>query len=102
MNSGFADVRSAADAIAAAFDSADPASARAAVERFAADRRDAALYNCAAAGAALAHMQAKHPVLRLKRRLAATVAPWVTRAGQWLDTAPYGPRVGRRGKSGKY
>lgn len=100
MNSGIADARSAVDAICTALD--HPAAARRAVEHFASDRRDAAEYNRAAAGAALTHMQAKDPVVRVKRRLAAAVAPWVAGAGQWLDTAPYGPRVGRAGKQRKY
>jgi 3-(3-hydroxy-phenyl)propionate hydroxylase len=102
MNSGFADAAGAAEAVATALGTADRAVARTAVERFAADRRDAAHYNRAAAGAALAHMQAKDPRLRLKRRLAAAVSPVVKRAGRWLDTAPYGPRTGRAGQPGRY
>ena len=102
MNSGIADARSAADAVVAALDGPDSDTARRAVEHFATDRREAAEYNRAAARSALAHMQAKDPVTKLKRRLAAAVAPRVTRAGRWLDTAPYGPRVGRAGKQGKY
>jgi 3-(3-hydroxy-phenyl)propionate hydroxylase len=102
MNSGFADAQSAAEAIDTALGSGDREVARKAVEHFAADRRDAAGYNRAAAGAALAHMQAKDPRIRFKRRLAAAVAPRVERAGRWLDTAPYGPRVGRTGQPGTY
>lgn len=100
MNSGIADADGAATAVRTAL--VDPAAARRAVEGFATDRRDAALYNRAAAGAALTHMQAKRRGLRLKRRLAAAVSPRMRRAGLWLDTAPYGPRVGRAGKSGRY
>ncbi|HEY3239531.1 MAG TPA: FAD-dependent monooxygenase [Acidimicrobiia bacterium] len=102
MNSGFADAQSAAEATAAALGSGDREVGRKAVEHFAADRREAAEYNRAAAGAALAHMQAKDKRIRLKRRLAASVSPLVKRAGLWLDTAPYGPRVGRTGRTGKY
>jgi 3-(3-hydroxy-phenyl)propionate hydroxylase len=102
MNSGFADAQSAADAIATALASGDPDVARKAVEHFAVDRRDAAVYNRAAAGAALAHMQAHDARTRRKRRLAAAVSPLVKRAGLWLDTAPYGPRVGRASQSGRY
>jgi 3-(3-hydroxy-phenyl)propionate hydroxylase len=102
MNSGIADAASAAAAIRAALDSPSPRAARAAIEQFASDRRDAAEYNRAAARGALAHMQAKDLRTRVKRRLAAAIAPHLERAGQWLDTAPYGPRVGRRGKQGKY
>lgn len=100
MNSGIVDALSAAEAIRHARD--HPAEASAAVDHFAADRRDAALYNCAAAGAALRHMQAASRWLRVKRRLAAAVAPRLTPAGRWLDAAPYGPRVGRAGQQGRY
>lgn len=102
MNSGIADAAAAASAIRAALDAPTPAEARQAVEHFAADRRDAALYNRAAARKALAHMQGRGAAAKLKRRVAAALAPRVKRAGQWLDAAPYGPRSGRRGKQGKY
>ncbi len=102
MNSGFADAHVAAGAVSLALGSTDPEVARQAIGHFAADRRHAAEYNRAAAGAALAHMQARDPRLRLKRRLAAAVAPVLTPAGRWLDTAPYGPRAGRAGRPGTY
>jgi 3-(3-hydroxy-phenyl)propionate hydroxylase len=102
MNSGIADAASAAAAIRVALDSPDPKVARGAIEQFATDRRDAAEHNRAAARSALAHMQAKDLRTRLKRRIAAAIAPRVARAGQWLDTAPYGPRGGREGKEGRY
>lgn len=102
MNSGIADAASAAAAIDTGLRHGHDPAGRAAVEAFAADRRAAAEYNRAAARAALTHMQAREPLLRLKRRLAAAVAPRSTRAGRWLDTAPYGPRVGRAGTAGKY
>ncbi|HZD69218.1 MAG TPA: FAD-dependent monooxygenase [Actinomycetes bacterium] len=102
MNSGFADAAAAAGAIRAALDSPDRTAARAAIERFAADRHDAAEHNRAAARSALAHMEATDPRIRVKRRIAAALAPRVERAGRWLDEAPYGPRGGRRGKQGRY
>ena len=102
MNSGIADAAAAAAAIGAALDAASPAQVRQAIEHFASDRRDAALYNRAAARQALAHMQGRGAVAKLKRRVAAALAPRVERAGRWLDAAPYGPRTGRRGKPGKY
>ncbi len=102
MNSGIADAAAAATAIRAALDADSPAAARQAVEHFAADRRDAALYNRDAARTALAHMQGRGARATLKRRVATLLAPRVERAGQWLDTAPYGPPAGRRGKQGRY
>ncbi|MGH3319740.1 MAG: FAD-dependent oxidoreductase [Streptosporangiaceae bacterium] len=94
MNSGIADADAAAETIETALDADDPGTARRAVEEYSRSRRSAAEYNRDAAGQALAHMQAKDPALRVKRRLAALVAPYSRRAGKWLDTAPYGPRSG--------
>lgn len=102
MNSGIADATSAAEAVRAGLRHGHAEAGRGAVERFAADRRAAAQYNRAAAGQALAHMQARTLGIRVKRRLAAAIAPRSVRAGHWLDTAPYGPRVGRPGAPGKY
>ncbi len=102
MNSGFVDAARAAEAVATALACGDRELARQAVAHFAADRRGAAEHNRAAAGAALAHMQARDPRIRRKRRLAAAVAPVLKRAGRWLDTAPYGPTTGRAGQPGRY
>lgn len=102
MNSGIADAASAAAAIDTGLRAGHLEAGHTAVAAFAADRREAAEYNRASARAALAHMQAKEPLLRIKRRLAAAAAPWSARAGVWLDTAPYGPRGGRVGAGGKY
>ncbi|MQA86745.1 MAG: monooxygenase [Streptosporangiales bacterium] len=99
LNSGIVDAEVAADAVRAATSTADPAAARAAIERFASERREAAEYNRAAAGLALAHMQGRDPVIRAKRRIAAALAPFSRRAGAWLDSAPYGPRSGARGRA---
>lgn len=99
LNSGIVDADAAADAIRDALRTADPAAARAAVERFASERRAAAEYNRAAAGLALAHMQAHDPVIKVKRRAAAALAPFWERAGAWLDSAPYGPRTGAHGRT---
>jgi 3-(3-hydroxy-phenyl)propionate hydroxylase len=47
-------------------------------------------------------MEAKDARTRVKRRIAAALAPRLQQAGRWLDEAPYGPRAGRRGKPGRY
>lgn len=94
MNSGIADAEAAASAIAIAQRAEHDGVARQAVEKFAAERETAAEWNKNAAGQALRHMQADDPVLRLKQRLAAAVAPVYEPAGKWLDEAPYGPRGG--------
>jgi 3-(3-hydroxy-phenyl)propionate hydroxylase len=96
MNSGIADADAAAAALADAV-SADGSTARAAVERFANERRVAAEYNRDAAGTALAHMEPKRAGVKLKLHAAALLAPRWRRAGAWLDAAPYGPRSGPPG-----
>ena len=103
MNSGIADAAAAAAAVEAALGAADAGAATAAVDNFALQRRTAAVHNRDAAGAALAHMQARDPVTRAKRRLAAELARVSRRAGAWLDAAPYGPRGGpREQRNGRY
>jgi len=98
MNSGIADAAAAAVAIGKAIDAGDdPRARRAAVEDFAARRRQAALYNRQAAQQALAHLQGGGVATRVGGLAAAALA-WVgQRAGGWLDAAPYGPRAGARG-----
>ncbi|HZP27896.1 MAG TPA: FAD-dependent monooxygenase [Acidimicrobiia bacterium] len=87
LNSGVADALAAAEAVA----SARPDG----VDRFAGARRAAALSNRDAAAAALRHMQARGPAIRVRRALAARRARRGRRAGAWLDAAPYGPRARR-------
>lgn len=91
MNSGFADARAAADAIALGRRS--PGENAQAVAEFAAVRRTAAEVNSAAAGAALRHLRPPSEAARLRRRAAALLAPVVPRFGEWLEHAPYGPRA---------
>ncbi len=93
MNSGLADAVEAAAAIGATFTAADGDAARRAIERFATKRYDAALANREAAGQALAAMQSRHPRMWVRRHAAAALAPRSERAGAWLDSAPYGPRL---------
>ncbi|MGW9453818.1 FAD-dependent monooxygenase [Streptomyces sp. NPDC055632] len=82
MNSGVGDAVAAARAVR------DDA-----VEAYARERRTAAERNVRAAGAALDHLLAPRPGLRLLQRSAAAAAPLWPRAGRWLDAAPYGPRI---------
>jgi 3-(3-hydroxy-phenyl)propionate hydroxylase len=101
MNSGIADAYAAAGAIAQALVAGGEREASAAIDRFAAERRRAALANCAASASALAAMQSRRPAVAVKRRLAAAFARRSPRAGAWLDAAPYGPRL-REGRGGGY
>lgn len=103
MNSGVADAVEAAKAIGSALKAGNAEVARTAIEEFARKRRDAALYNRDAAGQALAHIQTRDRLSQTKRVLAAFVAPYWKKAGQWLDEGPYGPRSGPPGQqAGKY
>lgn len=95
LNSGVPDAVGAADAVATALQ--EPDAATAAVERFARDRRAAALYNRDASSQALAHMRANSPGIRVKRRIKAQLAQAGLRAGSWLDSAPFGPRAAAKG-----
>ena len=94
LNSGIPDAIVAARAIRSALDAGSKDEARAAVDHFAASRRAAAARNREASNTALAHLSATSPLARVRRRTAALAAPRLTRAGRWLDAAPYGPRLG--------
>ncbi|WP_328749852.1 FAD-dependent monooxygenase [Streptomyces sp. NBC_00285] len=83
MNSGIADAAAAAEAIAGG-----------SVEEFADVRRAAALFNSAAAGAALDHLRPRRRIVRVGQRAAAALAPVLPWCGSWLEHAPYGPRHG--------
>jgi 3-(3-hydroxy-phenyl)propionate hydroxylase len=100
MNSGIADADSAANAIATALRASDPTAARSAIDAFARERHAAAEWNRAAAGQALAHLRAHTPYNRARRLSAALLSPWWPAAGEWLDTAPYGPAVGPKTAAG--
>jgi 3-(3-hydroxy-phenyl)propionate hydroxylase len=93
MNSGMADAAAAADAAATG--------TVAAVAEFAATRRAAALFNSAAAGAALDHLRPRRRIVRAKQRAAAALAPVLPRCGAWLEHAPYGPRNGSPAAAGR-
>ena len=93
MNSGVPDADSAAEAIAKALRAPNAQAAAAAIDVFDAERRAAAEWNRACAGVALEHLQARTVQQRVKRRLAALLAPLWEGAGKWLDEAPYGPRT---------
>lgn len=102
LNSGVPDAAAAAAAVAAAARAPGSSEAVARVREFAVQRRSAALYNRDAAGVALSHMRAYSPLTRVKRRAAAAAAIAGQRAGQWLDSAPYGPRAAARGTEAIY
>ena len=92
MNSGIADAAAAAAAIAAGTGEA--------VAGFADVRRAAALFNSAAAGAALDHLRPRRRTVRVRQR-AAALAPVLPWCGSWLEHAPYGPRHGAPAGAGR-
>ncbi|MET9787203.1 FAD-dependent oxidoreductase [Streptomyces canus] len=90
MNSGIADAAAAAEAIADGT-----------IEAFADVRRSAALFNSAAAGAALDHLRPRRRIVRARQRAAAALAPVLPWCGSWLEHAPYGPRHGAPVNAGR-
>jgi len=94
LNSGVPDAIVAASAIGEAVAAESSAEARAAVERFAASRRAAAERNRAASNEALGNLAPATEAVWERRRTAALAAPGDEQAGRWLDSAPYGPRLG--------
>jgi 3-(3-hydroxy-phenyl)propionate hydroxylase len=103
LNSGVPDVVAAADAIRAALDATGEDARRGAIEAAAAKRRAAALYNRDASSLALEHMRARDWRTRLRRAASAWLAKRGTRAGAYLDSAPFGPRAAaRQGADGIY
>ncbi|MDQ0750793.1 3-(3-hydroxy-phenyl)propionate hydroxylase [Streptomyces africanus] len=93
MNSGIADATAAAEAIAAGTGEA--------VASFAEVRRAAALFNSAAAGAALDHLRPRRRIVRAGQRAAAALSPVLPWCGSWLEHAPYGPRHGAPAVAGR-
>ncbi|WP_261568424.1 FAD-dependent monooxygenase [Frankia gtarii] len=97
MNSSIPDAIRAVHAVCEALSAASPEAAAAEIRRFEAERKEAAQYNRSCAGAALEHMLAHRPSVWLRRRAAAAVAVAGSKAGAWLDSAPYGPKLAARG-----
>ena len=93
LNSGVPDTVAAAAAISLALRCANQAEARIAIENAATKRREAALYNRNASNIALQHMRARDWRIRLRRSASAWLAKHGSRAGSYLDSAPFGPRA---------
>jgi 3-(3-hydroxy-phenyl)propionate hydroxylase len=94
LNSGIPDAFIAATAVDRALKADTVKDAAAAVDHFAFSRRAAALRNREASNTALRHLTAPTRFLKMKRRAAAGLAPFVSPAAHWLDSAPYGPPLG--------
>jgi 3-(3-hydroxy-phenyl)propionate hydroxylase len=94
LNSGIPDAFLAAAAVDRALKSHSAEEAAEAIGHFALLRRAAALRNRAASNVALLHLTASTSLRRMERRAAATLAPFISAAGHWLDSAPYGPPLG--------
>ncbi|QKW18345.1 FAD-dependent monooxygenase [Kitasatospora sp. NA04385] len=102
MNSSIPDAVRAVQAVHDALSAGGGrAGAAAEIARFAAERREAALYNRGCASTALEHMVAQRPAVRLRRRMAVTLALAGQKAGAWLDSAPYGPKLAAKGAARK-
>lgn len=99
LNSGVPDALAAATGISQALNAANPAQAATAIREASERRREAALYNRNASNIALEHMRANGLGTRIKRRASALLAHYGTRAGSFLDSAPFGPRAAARQSS---
>jgi 3-(3-hydroxy-phenyl)propionate hydroxylase len=99
LNSGIVDAVSAANAISAALQAKKAQDARQAIDEFAEDRRDAALFNKGAAAYGLELLAPASLRAKFRRRVAGMVAPYYKPAGRWLSTGPNGGDG--RGRPGK-
>jgi 3-(3-hydroxy-phenyl)propionate hydroxylase len=99
LNSGIMDAASAARAIQTAFKAKTTPEAGQAIDEFADDRRDAALFNKGAAAYGLELLAPASLRAKMKRRIAGMVAPFYQPAGHWLSTGPNGGTG--RGRPGK-
>jgi len=102
LNSGVPDCVVSANGIDAALHASSPAQARAAIDKAATERRDAAIYNRHASNLALEHMRARDWRIRLRRATSVTLAKFGTKAGSYMDSAPFGPRAAAKGTEGIY
>lgn len=105
LNSGVFDATDAAWAIAEALRADDKAKARKVIERCAEDRRRWGSRNCAVSSRGLRIMRAQDRGMRVRRDIAARLAPLVVPAGAWLANGPVQitlPRPGSPGSSRYY
>lgn len=102
LNSGVPDVVAAARGIKRALTANHPDEARRVIEEAANERREAALYNRNASNLALEHMRARDWRTRLRRAWSVKLARTGMKAGQYLDSAPFGPRAAAKGTEAIY
>lgn len=102
MNSGIADADVAATAVAVALRATHGERAAAAVDEYQSRRRQAALHNRAAAGAALRFLRADTVIARARLAVAGRLARVLPPCGAWLDRAPFGPRGPVTVREGRY
>lgn len=102
MNSGIADAVSSAEAIHQAISTDHNASANQAILKTAEERQIAGQYNRDCARIALEHLQGTSERMKMRREVAAFLAPHVPSLGKWLDEAPYGPKSGPPTVASKY
>ena len=103
LNSGVPDATVAIDGIAKALQvESNPEERRAAIQAAADERLSAGLWNRECSNLALEHIQGTNDEIRLKREMAAFLAPHIPALGKWLDEGPFGPRSGPPQLSTKY
>lgn len=103
LNSGVPDATVAVNGIAKALQvESNPEARRAAIQAAADERLAAGLWNRECSNLALEHIQGTDEDIRLKREMAAFLAPHIPALGKWLDEGPFGPRSGPPQLSTKY
>lgn len=103
LNSGVPDAIVAAEGIRKALKvESNPEERRAAISAAADERLSAGLWNRECSNLALEHIQGTNEEIKLKREVAAFLAPHIPSLGKWLDEGPFGPRSGPPKLSTKY
>lgn len=94
LNSGVPDAILAVRAMAKALNIENVEEAKTLVFAAANERLYAGQYNRECSNLALEHIQGTSDEMRLKREVAAFLAPHIPKLGKWLDEGPFGPRSG--------
>ena len=103
LNSGVPDATVAVQGIAKALQvESNPEERRAAIQAAADERLSAGLWNRECSNLALEHIQGTNEEIKMKREVAAFLAPHIPALGKWLDEGPFGPRSGPPKLSTKY
>ncbi|MED3662029.1 FAD-dependent monooxygenase [Ureibacillus sp. FSL K6-8385] len=103
LNSGVPDAIVAAEGIKKALEvEANEEERRKYIRQAAEERHKAGLWNRECSNRALEHIQGTNEEIKLRREIAAFLAPHIPSLGRWLDEGPFGPRTGHPELTTKY